>query len=60
MSLSFHFDRDLLSEGIISMEYVQGEHIISDFFTKAANEDKLIYSMENITIVCNFCMHMYL
>ena len=51
MNLRFHFVRDLLTENVIKLVYVQTEILIADFLTKAANEDKLVYSMKNISLI---------
>ena len=51
MNLRFHFVRDLLTENVIKLDYVQTEVLIADFLTKTVNEDKLVYSMKNISMI---------
>lgn len=50
MNLRFHFVKDLL-RNIITLEYVKIKNIIADILTKSVNEDKLLHTMENITLI---------
>ena len=38
-------------ENAIKLDYVQTKVLIADFLTKAVNENKLVYSMKNISMI---------
>ncbi|GBN82325.1 Retrovirus-related Pol polyprotein from transposon TNT 1-94 [Araneus ventricosus] len=50
MNLCFHFVKDLLEHNVIELKYIQTELLIADFLTKAVNEEKLNYTVKNISL----------
>nr|GBN20086.1 Retrovirus-related Pol polyprotein from transposon TNT 1-94 [Araneus ventricosus] len=50
MNLRFHFVKDLLEDNVIELKYIQTELLIADFLTKAVNEEKLNYTVKNISL----------
>ncbi|GBM95246.1 Retrovirus-related Pol polyprotein from transposon RE1 [Araneus ventricosus] len=50
MNLRFHFVKDLLEHNVIELKCIQTELLIADFLTKAVNEEKLNYTVKNISL----------
>ncbi|GBN13319.1 Retrovirus-related Pol polyprotein from transposon TNT 1-94 [Araneus ventricosus] len=50
MNLRFHFVKDLSEDNVIELKYIQTELLIADFLTKAVNEEKLNYTVKNISL----------
>ncbi|GBM00058.1 Retrovirus-related Pol polyprotein from transposon TNT 1-94 [Araneus ventricosus] len=50
MNLRFHVVKDLLEDNVIELKYIQTELLIADFLTKAVNEEKLNYTVKNISL----------
>ncbi|KAK2578209.1 hypothetical protein KPH14_012845 [Odynerus spinipes] len=51
VNMKFHFIRDEIEKGELSVRHIDTKHMIADFLTKAITREKLLWSLKEIGLV---------